>query len=161
MRGGGTLLEPVPPCGSDEACVCVGGGGFGDLHEELSLEASVYAHGLHGAGFHDVVQGHIRSRQGSLTYPHRLLGRGTKKGLDTGGRMGQHRTFSKNSVLPADHRTKPDPKSKRQRGFRTTGWKFHHETRQRYGGRITQYYRCIDLSREKQTTSENHGSKNS
>lgn len=36
------------------------------LHEDLGLEASVYAHGLHGAGFHDVVQGHIPSRQGSL-----------------------------------------------------------------------------------------------
>ena len=34
--------------------------------EEQSLEASVYAHGLHGAGFHDVVQGHIPSHQGSL-----------------------------------------------------------------------------------------------
>ena len=36
------------------------------FHEEPSHEASVYAHGLHGAGFHDVVQGHIPSRQGSL-----------------------------------------------------------------------------------------------
>ena len=36
------------------------------FNEEPSHEASVYAHGLHGAGFHDVVQGHIPSRQGSL-----------------------------------------------------------------------------------------------
>lgn len=36
------------------------------FYEETSHEASVYAHGLHGAGFHDVVQGHIPSRQGSL-----------------------------------------------------------------------------------------------
>lgn len=36
------------------------------LHEDLGLEASVYAHGLHGAGLHNVVQGHIPSRQGSL-----------------------------------------------------------------------------------------------
>jgi len=35
------------------------------LCEDLGLEASVYAHGLHGAGFHDVVQGHIPSHQGS------------------------------------------------------------------------------------------------
>lgn len=34
-------------------------------HDEINLEASVYAHGLHGAGFHDVVQGHIPSHQGS------------------------------------------------------------------------------------------------
>lgn len=33
--------------------------------DEINLEASVYAHGLHGAGFHDVVQGHIPSHQGS------------------------------------------------------------------------------------------------
>ena len=36
--------------------------------DEPSLEASVYAHGLHGAGFHDVVQGHIPSHQGSLKF---------------------------------------------------------------------------------------------
>lgn len=36
------------------------------FREVPSHEASVYAHGLHGAGFHDVVQGHIPSRQGSL-----------------------------------------------------------------------------------------------
>lgn len=41
--------------------------------EEPSLEASVSAHGLHGAGFHDVVQGHIRSHQGSLKTPAGLL----------------------------------------------------------------------------------------
>lgn len=34
------------------------------LLDDSGLEASVYAHGLHGAGFHDVVQRHIRSRQG-------------------------------------------------------------------------------------------------
>lgn len=39
------------------------------FHEEPSHEASVYAHGLHGAGFHDVVQGHIPSHQGSLKTP--------------------------------------------------------------------------------------------
>src|SRR4029434_9390503 len=38
----------------------------GGLHEDQSHEASVYAHGLHGAGFHDVVQGHILSPQGSV-----------------------------------------------------------------------------------------------
>lgn len=32
--------------------------------DDTGLEASVYAHGLHGAGFHDVVQRHIPSRQG-------------------------------------------------------------------------------------------------
>lgn len=36
------------------------------LTEEVNLEESVYAHGLHGAGLHNVVQGHIPSRQGSL-----------------------------------------------------------------------------------------------
>lgn len=34
------------------------------LLDDIGLEASVYAHGLHGAGFHDVVQRHIPSRQG-------------------------------------------------------------------------------------------------
>lgn len=34
------------------------------FHDDIGLEASVYAHGLHGAGFHDVVQRHIPSRQG-------------------------------------------------------------------------------------------------
>ena len=36
------------------------------IHEEQSHEASVYAHGMHGAGLKNVVQGHIPSRQGSL-----------------------------------------------------------------------------------------------
>ena len=51
------------------------------FHEEPSHEASVYAHGLHGAGFHDVVQGHIPTHQGSLkiSLPFLLSGRGGKR----------------------------------------------------------------------------------
>lgn len=35
------------------------------LRVDAGHEVSVYAHGLHGAGLHNVVQGHIRSLQGT------------------------------------------------------------------------------------------------
>lgn len=37
----------------------------GRLRVDAGHEVSVYAHGLHGAGLHNVVQGHIRSLQGT------------------------------------------------------------------------------------------------
>ncbi len=37
----------------------------GHLRVDADHEVSVYAHGLHGAGLHNVVQGHIRSLQGT------------------------------------------------------------------------------------------------
>lgn len=57
---------PDPPCcalapGSSSSLAAVAAQW---LHDDIGLEASVYAHGLHGAGFHDVVQRHIPSRQG-------------------------------------------------------------------------------------------------
>jgi len=38
----------------------------GRLRVDAGHEVSVYAHGLHGAGLHNVVQGHIRSLQGKI-----------------------------------------------------------------------------------------------
>lgn len=51
------------------------------LRVDVGHEVSVYAHGLHGAGLHNVVQGHIPSLQGTTMETCRKQTQGTRDPL--------------------------------------------------------------------------------